>query len=107
MVYPITFAGSMGVGGFFGVLSALAFKWLGLRAAPREETVLTEATLAFTFPWAAFYAAEALHLSGIVAILFCGMVMAAYTRANFSPPAKALTSRACQLLAKGAETYAT
>ena len=33
-------------------------------------------------------AAEALRLSGIVSILFCGMVMSHYARPNCSPGAK-------------------
>lgn len=36
------------------------------------------------FPYCAYMLAESLHLSGIVAILFCGIVMAHYTRRNLS-----------------------
>jgi NhaP-type Na+/H+ or K+/H+ antiporter len=46
-----------------------------------------------TFAWASYYVAEAFELSGIVAILFCGIMMAKYTRDNLSEDAKALTSR--------------
>lgn len=35
--------------------------------------------------WGSFLLSEALHLSGIVAILFAGMFMAHYTQPNLSP----------------------
>ena len=43
-----------------------------------------ETALSMTFPWAAYYTSEALELSGIVTIMFCGIVMAQYTRHNLS-----------------------
>ena len=46
--------------------------------------VFLEVVTSFTFPWFAFFTAEALELSGIVAILFCGIVFATYTRVNVS-----------------------
>ena len=62
--------------------SALVFKHLKLRE--HAETVFLEVVLSFTFPWAAFFLAEAVEYSGIVAILFCGMLFATYTRVNVS-----------------------
>ena len=97
------FVGSMLLGGAYGVLSALTFKRLDLRAAPSEATLLLEGVLAFAFPWAAFYSAEALRLSGIVTILFCGIFMSQYTRHNFSDEAATLTTRTFKLIAKAAE----
>ena len=37
-----------------------------------------QSSLSFAFPWAAYFTSEALELSGIVTILFCGMIMAEY-----------------------------
>ena len=48
---------------------------------------LTEAGLSFAFPWAAYYTAAALGLSGIVSILFCGLAAASEAA---PPPAGAL-----------------
>ena len=62
------------MGGVVGTLSALLFKGLGL--ARVDDKVPLEAALCFAFPWSCYYAAEALELSGIVAILFCGIAMA-------------------------------
>lgn len=47
-----------------------------------------EAALCFAFPWSSYYVAEALQLSGIVAILFCGILMATYARPNLSHHAR-------------------
>ena len=58
-----------------------------------------------TFPFAAYYTAEAMHLSGIVTILFCGMLMAQYTRNCFSENAKVLTSQVYKCMAVVAETF--
>ena len=104
-LFVTIFVGSMLLGVAHGALSALTFKRLDLRAAPSEATLLLEGVLAFAFPWAAFYSAEALRLSGIVTILFCGIFMSQYTRHNFSDEAATLTSRTFKLIAKAAETY--
>jgi len=97
------FIGSLIIGLVYGLASALVFKKLDLRH--HEELLFIEAALSFVFPWAAYYTAEAAHLSGIVTILFCGMVMAIYTRHNFSPSAIDLTAKAFKCVALIAETY--
>lgn len=97
------FVGSLIIGLIYGVASALVFKKLDLRH--HDDLLFLEAALSFTFPWAAYYTAEANHLSGIVTILFCGMVMATYTRYNFSEAAVELTARAYKCVALLAETY--
>ena len=66
---------------------------------------MVEAALSFAFPWAAYYAAEGMALSGIVAILFCGVVMGLYVRPGLSPAAAQLTHDLYETLAKVAETF--
>jgi len=97
------FIGSMVIGIVAGMLSALVFKHMGLKH--HEEIVFLEAALSFPFPWAAYFIAEALKLSGIVTILFCGIVMATYTRNNFSTKSVTLTAGAYKCIALVAETY--
>tara|TARA_B100000795_G_scaffold266816_1_gene250614 strand:+ start:97 stop:1449 length:1353 start_codon:yes stop_codon:yes gene_type:complete len=80
LVFVAIFLGSTLIGGVAGAASALLFK--ALRLSERPGTEVVEASLSFALPWAAFYASEALGLSGIVAILFCGVVMATYVRPN-------------------------
>jgi sodium/hydrogen exchanger 8 len=97
------FVGSTVIGGFFGVFSAFLFKHLDLKH--HHDIVFLECALSFPFPWAAYYMAEALQLSGIVAILFCGIVMATYTRCNFSEESVTLTAGAYKCIALVAETF--
>jgi len=97
------FFGSMIVGAISGILSAGVFKWLDLRH--HDEIFFVEAALSMVFPWAAYYIAESNKLSGIVTILACGMVMATYTRHNFSPDAIDLTAKMYKVIAFIAETY--
>ena len=56
------FGGSMVVGLIYGVSSSIVYKKLDLRHHP--EMVFMEVALSTTFPFASYYTAEALHLSG-------------------------------------------
>jgi len=103
VIFVIIFLGSMAIGVLAGMLCALTFKHM--RLYEHDEKQVVEASVAFVFPWAAYYAAEALELSGIVAILFCGIVMATYARPNLSDAAVVLTRDLFEALAKGAETF--
>ena len=103
LIFVAIFLGSMFIGGVAGLLSALGFK--ALRLNDHDDKQIVEASLSFAFPWMAFYASEALGLSGIVAILFCGMVMATYTRPNLSAAAVRLTSEIYDALAKVSEAF--
>jgi sodium/hydrogen exchanger 8 len=97
------FCGSMLIGLLLGACSALTFKHLRLR--DHEETVFYEVVLSFTFPWTAYFLAEAYELSGIVSILFAGMVVAVYTRVNLSVEGLQLMAGTYKCIAKIAETF--
>ena len=66
---------------------------------------VVEAVLAFGFPWVSYYGSEAMQLSGIVSILFCGTTMATYVRPSLSHAGLGLTRDLFEALAKGAETF--
>jgi len=97
------FVGSIVIGLVFGLLSAYVFKKLNLKHG--HENFTLEAALSFVFPWCAYFLAETLELSGLVAILTCGMAMACYTRYNFSEKGAILTMRMYKAVAAVAETY--
>lgn len=97
------FGGSLLIGAFYGVVSSLVFKALDMRH--HAELIFMQSALSFAFPWAAYFTSEALELSGIVTILFCGMIMAIYTRYNFSEEARVLTAQGYKVVAQIAETY--
>jgi len=67
--------------------------------------IFLEGGLSFIFPWAAYYTAEALELSGIVAIMMAGIVMALFMRHSLSDPAYRLISALYKVVAQIAETY--
>ena len=68
-----------------------------------DDLVLTVA-LTFAFPWASYYTAEALECSGIVTLLFCGVVMAQYARPLMCPAAVRVASAAFKSAGFVAET---
>ena len=70
-----------------------------------ESHTHIEASLVMIAPYCAYATAEALSLSGIVAILFCGIVMAQYTRPNLSVDSQRNTQVIFKVLATLAETF--
>lgn len=97
--FLLIFFGSLFIGAAVGLLSALVrriaaltgvttdlmtsrqlFKWTALQRWPQMELAVMS-----VLAWGSFLLSEALHLSGIVAILFAGMFMAHYTQPNLSP----------------------
>ncbi|XP_057291226.1 sodium/hydrogen exchanger 8-like [Hydractinia symbiolongicarpus] len=74
------FFGSAGVGVAFALISALILKHVDLRQHPSLELGMM-----VVFSYAPYELAEGLQLSGIMAILFCGIVMSHYTHFNLSP----------------------
>uniref|UniRef100_A0A7S0NFQ9 Sodium/hydrogen exchanger n=1 Tax=Phaeocystis antarctica TaxID=33657 RepID=A0A7S0NFQ9_9EUKA len=107
LLFVKIFAGSIAIGVAAGLLSSYVFKKLKTKeeAQNHHEHFTMEAALSFVFPWVAYFIAEALELSGLVAILICGMVMATYTRYNLSEKGAILTMRAYKAVAAIAETF--
>ncbi|XP_030253489.1 sodium/hydrogen exchanger 9-like [Sparus aurata] len=81
-------AGSFLVGFIFTVITALLTKFTRLCENPLLETVVF-----FLLSWSSFLSAEASGLSGIVAVLFCGMSQARYTVHNLSSEGRTRTKQ--------------
>jgi monovalent cation/hydrogen antiporter len=69
-----------GVFGFFfvaagGVVVGLAAGWAAIWIATRLEDSLLETAMSFLIGYASFLAAEALHLSGVIAVVSTGIVL--------------------------------
>ena len=78
--FCLMFFASAAIGVVFALASALLLKYVELRRNPSLEFGMM---LVFTYlPYAL---AEGFHLSGIMAILFNGIVMSHYTHYNLSP----------------------
>jgi NhaP-type Na+/H+ or K+/H+ antiporter len=57
------------------------------------------------FPYMSWMMAEAMQLSGIVSILFCGIIMAHYTTHNLSPETEEFSRRFFKTMAFGCESF--
>ena len=93
------FLGSTSIGVAIGLASALLYKHTKMY---EEEFEALEMVLLLLFPYMAWMLAEALELSGIVAILFCGIVMAHYTSHNLHPSTEAFSKKFFKVTAAAA-----
>jgi sodium/hydrogen exchanger 8 len=96
--------GSIFVGTAMAFASAYLLKHRGLYRRA-DLFFQTEILVVVLFPYIAWMLAEAAHLSGIVSILFCGIVMAHYTTHNLHPDSLAFSRKFFKVLAFGCETF--
>ncbi|KAH9424511.1 Sodium/hydrogen exchanger 8 [Dermatophagoides pteronyssinus] len=95
----IVFFGSAFIGASFALLAALVFKYIDLRKHPSLEFGMMLILI-----YAPYGLAEGLHLSGIMAILFNGVVMSHYAHFNLSPVTQITMQQTLRTLAFIAET---
>lgn len=93
------FFASAGIGVAFALIAALLLKYVDLRKNPSLEFGMM-----LIFSYAPYGLAEGLHLSGIMAILFNGVVMSHYTHFNLSPVSQITMQQTLRTLAFIAET---
>lgn len=93
------FFASAGIGMVFALISALLLKHIDLRKHPSLEFGLM-----LVFTYAPYTLAEGIHLSGIMAILFCGIVMSHYTHFNLSTVTQITMQQTMRTLSFIAET---
>ncbi|NXA31196.1 SL9A9 protein, partial [Eudromia elegans] len=86
------FAGSFAMGSSYAVVTALISFHL-TKFTKLCEFPMLETGLFFLLSWSAFLSAEAAGLTGIVAVLFCGVTQAHYTYNNLSPGSKLRTKQ--------------
>ncbi|CAI8590467.1 unnamed protein product [Vicia faba] len=97
-----TFVGSMSAGVGVGFTSALLFKYAGLDVDNLQNL---ESCLFVLFPYFSYMLAEGLGLSGIVSILFTGIVMKHYAFSNLSRSSQRFVSAFFELISSLAETF--
>ncbi|KAJ8465820.1 hypothetical protein OPV22_028372 [Ensete ventricosum] len=97
-----TFVGSMSSGVGVGFISALLFKYAGLDIDNLQNL---ECCLFVLFPYFSYMLAEGLGLSGIVSILFTGIVMKHYTFSNLSEKSQHFAAAFFHLISSLAETF--
>jgi sodium/hydrogen exchanger 8 len=95
------------IGSFIiGVLVAFGASWFLKKTSsynPHTRTKM-EASVVILGPWVSYLLSEALSLSGIVSILFSGMIMAKYTYPNLSESGKETVGHAYETVAHASET---
>ncbi|NWR41951.1 SL9A9 protein, partial [Regulus satrapa] len=87
------FAGSFAMGSSYAVVTALISFMHLTKFTKLCEFPLLETGLFFLLSWSAFLSAEAAGLTGIVAVLFCGVTQAHYTYNNLSADSKVRTKQ--------------
>lgn len=97
--FCMMFFASAGIGVIFALVSALLLKHVDLRKNPSLEFGMM-----LVFTYAPYVLAEGIHLSGIMAILFCGIVMSHYTHFNLSTVTQITMQQTLRTLAFIAET---
>lgn len=97
--FTFVFIVSALVGAVIGFLSALLFKHVDLRKTPSLEFALL-----LVFSYLPYGLAEAISLSGIMAILFCSITMSQYTHFNISPVTQITMQQTFRTVAFVAET---
>ena len=98
------FFSSLLIGGAVGACSAMLHKYISITGDWDEGWVIDSA-LVLMFPYLAYTIAESANLSGIVAVLFCGMVMGRYTRQNLDKAPRMVTMCFFKLVAFLSETF--
>ncbi|XP_066442893.1 sodium/hydrogen exchanger 8 isoform X3 [Eleutherodactylus coqui] len=93
------FFGSAALGTLTGLISALVLKHLDLRKTPSLEFGMM-----IIFAYLPYGLSEGISLSGIMAILFSGIVMSHYTHHNLSPVTQILMQQTLRTVAFLCET---
>ncbi|XP_076875109.1 sodium/hydrogen exchanger 8 isoform X2 [Brachyhypopomus gauderio] len=93
------FFGSAALGTLTGLVSAVCLKHIDLRNTPSLEFGMM-----FIFAYLPYGLSEGIKLSGIMAILFSGIVMSHYTHHNLSPVTQILMQQTLRTVAFMCET---
>ncbi|NXC27105.1 SL9A9 protein, partial [Campylorhamphus procurvoides] len=99
------FAGSFAMGSSYAVVTALISFMHLTKFTKLCEFPMLETGLFFLLSWSAFLSAEAAGLTGIVAVLFCGVTQAHYTYNNLSPDSKMRTKQLFEFMNFLAENF--
>ncbi|XP_014783781.1 sodium/hydrogen exchanger 8 [Octopus bimaculoides] len=97
--FCLMFFASAAIGIVIGLLSAILLKSIDLRKTPSLEFGMM-----LVFSYLPYGLAEGIHLSGIMAILFCAIVMSHYTHLNLSPVTQITVQQTFRTVAFIAET---
>ncbi|CAK7267288.1 monovalent cation:H+ antiporter, CPA1 (nhx1) [Sporothrix epigloea] len=94
------FFGSLLIGALVGIMAALCLKYTYLRRYSKIESCLI-----VLIAYATYFFSQAVHMSGIVSLLFCGITLKHYAYFNMSRRTQLTTKYFFQVLAQLSENF--
>ncbi|OAA55562.1 sodium/hydrogen exchanger [Niveomyces insectorum RCEF 264] len=94
------FFGSLVIGALVGIITALGLKYTYVRRYPKIESCLI-----VLIAYATYFFSQAVHMSGIVSLLFCGITLKHYAYFNMSRRTQLSTKYIFQVLAQLSENF--
>ncbi|CAN8097010.1 unnamed protein product [Discula destructiva] len=94
------FFGSMAIGVAVGIAAALGLKYTYVRRYPKIESCLIVLTA-----YSTYFFSQAIKMSGIVSLLFCGITLKHYAYFNMSRRTQLTTKYVFQVLAQLSENF--
>ncbi|KAI1192758.1 Sodium/hydrogen exchanger family-domain-containing protein [Nemania serpens] len=98
--FLLSFFGSLGIGVVVGVGTALVLKFTYVRRYPHIETCLI-----VLITYASYFFSQAVRMSGIVSLLFCGITLKHYAYFNMSRRTQLSTKYFFQIMAQLSENF--
>ncbi|ROW14922.1 hypothetical protein VPNG_03323 [Cytospora leucostoma] len=98
--FLVDFFGSMAIGVAVGVAAALGLKYTYVRRFPKIESCLI-----VLIAYSTYFFSQAIKMSGIVSLLFCGITLKHYAYFNMSRRTQLTTKYLFQVLAQLSENF--
>ncbi|OQO04560.1 hypothetical protein B0A48_09482 [Cryoendolithus antarcticus] len=99
-IFMLVFFGSLAIGIVIGIATSLLLKMTLIRRNPK-----TESCLVFLIAYLSYFFANAIGMSGIVSLLFCGVCMKHYAYHNMSRRTQLTTKFVFSLMAQLSENF--
>ncbi|KAF2087026.1 sodium/hydrogen exchanger 8 /H(+) exchanger 8 [Saccharata proteae CBS 121410] len=99
-VFLLVFFGSLVIGLVVGVMTSLLLKFTYVRRYPKIESCLV-----VLIAYASYFFSNAIHMSGIVSLLFCGICLKHYAYHNMSRRTQLTTKFVFQVMAQLSENF--
>ncbi|KAL1302610.1 hypothetical protein AAFC00_002983 [Neodothiora populina] len=99
-VFLLVFFGSLVIGLVVGIGTSLLLKYTLVRRFPKIESCLV-----LLIAYATYFFSNAVHMSGIVSLLFCGICMKHYAYHNMSRRTQLTTKFIFQIMAQLSENF--
>lgn len=99
-IFLFIFFGSLLIGVIVGIVTALMLKLTYVRRMPKIESCLV-----ILIAYATYYFSHAVHMSGIVSLLFCGITLKHYAYFNMSRRTQLTTKYVFQIMSQLSENF--